>query len=33
LAIVDQIIKEHNGTVLVMNGRPNGARFILRLPA
>ena len=33
LAIVDQIIKEHNGTVQVMNGRPNGARFIIRLPA
>jgi len=33
LAIVDQIIKEHNGTVQVTNGRPNGARFVLQLPA
>jgi two-component system, NtrC family, nitrogen regulation sensor histidine kinase NtrY len=33
LAIVSQIIKEHNGSVQAQNNRPNGAKFIIELPA
>jgi len=33
LAIVSQIIKEHNGAISVENNRPNGAKFIIQIPA
>ena len=33
LAIVSQIIKEHNGSISVENNRPNGAKFIIQIPA
>jgi len=32
LAIVDQIIREHNGTIGVQDNSPNGAKFIIILP-
>lgn len=33
LAIVNQIISEHHGTIDVENSRPNGAKFIIQIPA
>ena len=33
LAIVSQIVREHDGPVRVENNRPNGAKFIIELPA
>jgi two-component system nitrogen regulation sensor histidine kinase NtrY len=33
LAIVNQIIREHNGSIRVDNNQPTGARFIIQLPA
>ncbi len=33
LAIVNQIIREHHGTIRVENIQPNGAKFIIELPA
>lgn len=33
LAIVNQIIREHNGSIEVENNKPNGAKFIIQLPA
>jgi two-component system nitrogen regulation sensor histidine kinase NtrY len=33
LAIVNQIIREHNGSIRVDNNQPSGARFIIQLPA
>ena len=33
LAIADRIIAEHNGTIRVEDNQPQGARFIIRLPA
>jgi two-component system nitrogen regulation sensor histidine kinase NtrY len=33
LAIVSQIIRDHNGTIRVENNQPTGARFIIQLPA
>lgn len=33
LAIVNQVISEHNGSIDVENEKPNGAKFIIQLPA
>lgn len=33
LAIVNQIIREHHGSIRVENIPPNGARFVIQLPA
>jgi two-component system, NtrC family, nitrogen regulation sensor histidine kinase NtrY len=33
LAIVNQIIRDHNGTVSIENAKPNGARFTIQIPA
>jgi two-component system nitrogen regulation sensor histidine kinase NtrY len=33
LAIVSQIVKEHNGSIEVQNNRPNGAKFTVQIPA
>jgi two-component system nitrogen regulation sensor histidine kinase NtrY len=32
LAIVNQIISEHNGTIKVDNNKPTGAKFCIRIP-
>lgn len=32
LAIVNQIISEHNGTIKVENNKPTGAKFCIRIP-
>jgi two-component system nitrogen regulation sensor histidine kinase NtrY len=32
LAIVDQIVREHEGTISVQNNQPSGAKFIIQLP-
>lgn len=33
LAIVNQVINEHSGSIDVENNRPNGAKFIIQIPA
>jgi two-component system nitrogen regulation sensor histidine kinase NtrY len=33
LAIVSQIVRDHNGSIRVENNQPTGARFIIQLPA
>ncbi len=33
LVIVNQIVREHNGTIQVENNSPTGARFIIHIPA
>jgi two-component system, NtrC family, nitrogen regulation sensor histidine kinase NtrY len=32
LAIVNQIIRDHNGTVEIENAKPNGAKFTIQIP-
>ena len=33
LAIVNQIVRDHNGTVSIENAKPNGAKFTIQIPA